>query len=355
VQGLELSRRFYAEAVRPVLERHFPNIDHAAARIGWGSEVLGFDDDTSQDHQWGPRLELFLRDLEPAQVLADRLARELPTEFAGFPTHFGPTDEPGTVRMTAIESGPIDHRVEIWNLRERLHERLGVDPLTEFAAADWLVTPTQRLLEWTAGAVFHDAIGELTRLRQLLSWYPHDVWLLAMAGHWQRIGQFEHLHGRTGLRDDELGSRVLGAAIVRDLMRLALLQERRYAPYPKWLGTAYAQLGRPEAEPLEAALRAADFRARESALVEACEAAARAHNELGVTERLDPAARRFWGRPIRIIGGERFSDALHRAIGDPELRAIEHHAGAVDAVSDNTDVLTSPLVWRQLVGLYDRR
>ena len=30
-------------------------------------------------------------------------------------------------------------------------------------------------------------------------------------------------------------------------MRLSLLQERRYPPYAKWLGSAYADLGRPEA------------------------------------------------------------------------------------------------------------
>jgi len=39
VRGLELSRRFYFEAVRPILERHFPDFEHAAAFIGYGSDV----------------------------------------------------------------------------------------------------------------------------------------------------------------------------------------------------------------------------------------------------------------------------------------------------------------------------
>ena len=66
MQGLELSRRFYFEAVRPILERHFPNVEHAAALIGYGSEVLGHDDERSQDHEWGPRVQVFVRDFGPA-------------------------------------------------------------------------------------------------------------------------------------------------------------------------------------------------------------------------------------------------------------------------------------------------
>ena len=340
--------------MRPILDRSFPGLDHAAARIHSGSEVLGFDDEMSQDHHWGARVQLFLRDLDLAADIRERLSAELPTEFAGFPTHFGQTEEAGMVKMTPIAEGPVDHRVETLVLRDFLRAWLRADPLECFEAADWLVTPAQRLLEWTAGDVFYDSIGELTRLRELLAWYPHDVWLFVMAGHWERIGQLEHLHGRTGLRGDELGSRLLAAELVRDIMRLGFLQERRYPPYPKWLGTAYAELGRPETSALTAVVRESEWRAREAALVEAYELLARQHNELGVTEHIDPTSRPFWGRPIRVIGGERFHEALRAAIADPELKVISHPAGAIDAVSDSTVVLTYPSVWRRLRGLYDR-
>jgi hypothetical protein len=36
------------------------------------------------------------------------------------------------------------------------------------------------------------------------------------------------------------------------------------------------------------------------------------------------------------------------------MSEIDHEAGAIDAVSDSTDVLTRPHVWRRLAGLYDR-
>jgi Domain of unknown function (DUF4037) len=354
LNGLELSRRFYLEAVRPILERHFPHVEHAAALIGTGSEVLGYDDVTSQDHQWGPRVQLFMQADAPRAEIERMLAGELPIEFGGYPTNFGPPEESGSRLLVAVRAGPVAHLVEALVLRGYLRELLGIDPLDGFEVRDWLVTPTQRLLEVTAGEVFADPIGELTRARQQLAWYPDDVWLLVMAGHWRRIAQFEHLHGRAGLRGDELGAQLLAGGLVRDLIRLAFLQRRRYPPYAKWLGTAYARLERPERPWLATALAAPDWRTREEALVAASSATVRCHNELGVTREVDPTPRRFHDRPIRVIAADRVVDALRDAIEDPEVRAIAHEAGSIDAVSDNTDVLTRPLLWRRVAPLYDR-
>jgi len=339
--------------VRPILERRFPDLEHAAALIGHGSELLGYDDERSRDHEWGPRLQLFVRE-RPLNGVREALAEELPREFAGFPTHFGPTTEEGTVAITRIDNGPVDHRVEALVLRDYLLHALGVDPLQRFEAVDWLVTPSQRLLELTAGEVFSDPIGELTHVREVLAFYPHDVWLAVMAGHWRRIAQLEHFLGRTGSRGDELGSRLIAASLVNDLMRLSLLQECRYPPYWKWLGTAYSDLGRPETAALTAALGAADWQAREDALVAAYEGVARRHNELGVTDTVDPTVRPFFGRPFRVLFADRFVEALHSSIEDPFLRAIEHRAGAVDTVSDNVDVRCGSNLFRQLSGLYHR-
>jgi hypothetical protein len=354
LKGLELSRRFFFEAVQPILERRFPDLHYAAALIGYGSEVLGFDDDMSQDHEWGPRVQLFTDQLDRAPEIERTLAEDLPKTFARFPTNFGPfPGEVGIARMAATDSGAVAHRVQTLELADYLRVRIGKDPRDGFTAADWLVTPSQQLLEVIAGDVFADPIGELTRVRELLAWYPHDVWLLAMAGHWKRIGEFEHLHGRTLIRRDELGSRLLTAALVRDLMFLGFLQHRRYAPYPKWFGVAYAELDLPEHEALEAALSARSD-TREDALVTAYEIVAARHNELAVTDEVEATVRQFWGRPIRVLSADRFVEALRKAISDPELQAVDHEAGGVDALSDNTQLVSNPVLWRQLVGLYDR-
>jgi hypothetical protein len=354
LKGLELSRRFYFEAVRPILERQFPDFDHAAALIGYGSDVLGFDDEMSQDHEWGPRVLLFSHEVDSATEIYDLLARELPTSFRGFSTHFGPTDEPGTTHLTAVDVGPIAHRVQVFSLDGYLREHIGVDPREGFTIQNWLTTPSQHLLELTAGEVFVDPIGELTRVRQLLAWYPHDVWFYAMAGHWDRVGQYEHFVGRAGARGDELGSRWLAASLARDLMRLGFLQLRRYPPYAKWIGTAYVALGLPEQDALERALRADDWETREAALVEAYEAVARRHNALAITEYVDPTARGFWGRPYRVLFANRFVDALRAAITDPEMQVVSHSAGAIDAISDNTTLVERTDLLRKLTDLYHR-
>jgi hypothetical protein len=354
VRGLELSRRLWAEAVAPILARRFPELDAAAALIGYGSEVLGFDDDVSQDHHWGARLFLFVRgeDLGRAEAIGETLAAELPLEIGRVPTNFAPPTEDGSRMPQAIAQGPVAHRVEVHTVGAFMRSELGFDPLQGVAVTDWLVTPSQKLLRVTAGEVFADPIGELTDARARLAWYPHDVWLQVMAGEWRRIAQFEHLHGRAGSRGDEIGSRLIAARLIEPIMRLAFLQARRYAPYPKWFGSAYELLDRPERSALEAALAASNWREREAALVEAYELLARAHNALGVTEPVDPEPRQFFGRGFRIIGGDRFVAALREAIADPEVLRIEHEAGAIDSVSTNVDLLTRPWLWERVRSLY---
>ena len=66
IAGLDLSEALYEEAVRPLLVEHFPGLAYSAALVGPGSEVLGFDTEQSADHNWGPRLLVFLSDADLA-------------------------------------------------------------------------------------------------------------------------------------------------------------------------------------------------------------------------------------------------------------------------------------------------
>ena len=89
--GIQLSERFYWEAVRPLLDGHYPGLAHAAALLGNGSEVLGYDDATSTDHHWGPRVQLFVRPEDFDSVAAPLhalLADRLPRRFGGTPPIF---------------------------------------------------------------------------------------------------------------------------------------------------------------------------------------------------------------------------------------------------------------------------
>jgi hypothetical protein len=219
---------------------------------------------------------------------------------------------------------------------------------------DWLTTPQQRLLEVTAGAVFHDGLGELEPLRRSLAWYPEDMWLWLLACQWRRLDQEEAFVGRTAEVGDELGSRILAARLARDLTRLCFLLERRYAPYSKWLGSAFAQLeaAAEVGPPLERAVTAATFAEREEALVEAFELVAARHHALGITAAVDPTVRLFHNRPFRVLGSGRLVDACLAKLSDGWLRSLPL-VGGIDQIADSADVLSDPGVVRRLRALYD--
>ena len=118
---------------------------------------------------------------------------------------------------------------------------MGVRIEEDLEPTDWLALPHQKLRAIGAGSVFRDDLG-LDEIRARLSWYPRDVWLYVLASAWTRIGQEEHLMGRAGSVGDEIGSALIGARLVREVMRLVFLMEREYPPYAKWFGTAFSQL-----------------------------------------------------------------------------------------------------------------
>src|SRR4029079_7149185 len=119
-----------------------------------------------------------------------------------------------------------------------------------------------------AGRVFHDGLGELEPLRASLRYYPEDVWLALLAAEWRRRDQEEAFMARCGDVGDELGSRVIAARQVRELMRLCFLMEKTSGPYTKWFGTAFTRLecAARVGPHLSAALTAGDWREREQAL-----------------------------------------------------------------------------------------
>jgi hypothetical protein len=322
VPGRELSRRLYTDAVRPLLDDRFGKLPHAAAHVGPGSDVLGRDTPVSRDHDWGPAVTVFLGADAGGQVAAVRalLLDRLPATFGGSPL--------GAQRVTTV--------------RAYARERLGIDPAEPLTADRWLSFPSQTLLELTGGLVHHDGPGEVTALRERLRWYPDDVWRYLLAAGWTRLGQEEHLMGRAGYVGDELGSALIAGRLARDLMHLGFLMERRYAPYPKWFGTAFARLAcAPALTPLLCELVAAqEWPQRQDTYAAAASLLLRRHNELGLAGPADPRPRPFHSRPFWVIDGDRVAAALVDAVTDPAVRRLTTRRviGGVDQWSDSTDL-----------------
>ncbi len=186
IPGIELNRRFYNDAVRPILAKYFPNLAHAAATIGSGSEVLGFDTPMSTDHDWGPRFVLFLNEqnLNLTEQIREVMSHNLPYTFYGYSVNFEQTQgEPYIGWMKPISEGLVNHRVFVTSVRDFFQQQLAYDIDQPLEVTDWLTIPSQKLREITAGVVYYDGLGQLTEVRQRLAYYPHEVWLYLLAAH----------------------------------------------------------------------------------------------------------------------------------------------------------------------------
>ncbi len=333
IPGLELCGLFHTEIIKPLLDLNFPNLRYSAALIGAGSEVLGFDTEMSSDHGWGPRIDLFLTENDHSdhtKAIDELLRRNLPDQFRGYP-----------VRWT-LAGSTGDPCVQLLTVRSFFLRYINFDIRNEIEPADWLTFPEQKLRTVTSGMIYCDSIG-LQTSRERFRYYPHEIWLYLLAAGWQRIGQEEHLMGRAGIVGDEIGSALIGARLVRDLMRVCFLMERQYAPYAKWFGTAFAQLASAvELAPLlRQVLVAPTWSERQKHLSPAYEIVAAKHNALRITESLDTKVSRFHERPFLVIDGGRFANAIRARITDPVVKqlACRWLIGSVDQFSDSTDLL----------------
>jgi len=172
IPGLKLCEQFYQEAVRPILINRFPQLKHAAALIGNGSEVLGFDDELSTDHDWGPRVLLFVEeeDQQLSEQIIKALAQDLPYGFHGYPTNWTmpDTNDNGTQALESITDRPINHRVTVQTVRGFVQAHLGFDIEQDLEPADWLTFSEQRLLTLTSGAIYQDDIDLQKQRSRLL-------------------------------------------------------------------------------------------------------------------------------------------------------------------------------------------
>jgi hypothetical protein len=337
VPGLELCRSFYEEVVAPVV-----GAKHGAALLGPGSDVLGYDTVRSTDHDWGPRCQVFVQasDLDGVR---SRVLTSLPEAHRGKFLAMGRDGE-------RLEPHVVITTLPTW-LQGELGWALDQRKLT---AVDWLLIPQTRLLGITQGAVFADPDGDLAHLRRRLAWYPDALWWWLLACQWQRLSQEEPFVQRTAEVGDQLGSAVLAGRLVRDCMRLALLIGRRYTPYSKWLGTAFAGLPDPDGlgSTLAEAMAADTLTAREEALGRAYQLLGHRFNALSPDTGLDTSLRPFHDRPAQVLGAGRFAAAALKLVEDPLLTRLPL-VGSVDQLLDCTDALAHPALTSHMRCYYD--
>lgn len=358
VKGLDLSEAFFLEVAQPILTTHFPLLSYSAGLFGYGSDVLGFDDVVSTDHNWGPRFTLFLPgesfDGWKTQIVA-AFAAEFPYEYEGFSVHFSAPDEhdKGVRWQEFLHQGSVNPLIEYHTVLSYFESYLGYTPHTDVTVAQWLTFTEHRLLGVTSGKVFHDDLGVRT-VRNRLAYFPRDIWLWLMAAQWTMIAEEEAFVGRCGSVADDMGSRLIAARQTQRLMRLGFLLEQRYAPYSKWFGTAFKtlEIASMLLPVLEQVLSASVWHEREQYLGRAYQIVAEKHNTLGLTEELSTEMSTYFERPFQVLGAHRFAAALRSMIHCTELQQLVPEIGSVSQFTDSVTVCDDVKLYGKLQRLY---
>jgi hypothetical protein len=356
IPGLKLSEYFYHEAVRPILDQDFPQVAHSAGRLDFGSDVLGFDTPQSRDHGWGPKAMIFVSEAdhsEHRQAILDAMSRKLPYEIRGYPTNYRDLDVDGG-HLQPIDQGPVNHCVEVTTSERFFNAYLGLNPAQPIEEIGWFIVPQQRLRSVISGKILYDGLNCLESARQRLKWYPWDVWIYLLANQWRRIDQEEPFMARCGDVGDALGSRLVAARQVNEIMKLCFLMERQYAPYYKWFGTAFSRLDCAESliPIFHQVFDSQDWKEREAQLSEAYLILAEMHNRLEITPHVEPEVSPFYGRPYQVPHSGRFVEALRDAIQSDTIRALPPYAGAVGQFVDSTDISDNLELFRRVGGVY---
>lgn len=321
IKGLELCEGFFNEYAKPIIDKCFPNLQYSAGLIGYGSDVLGLDDEVSRDHMWGPRFYMFLNDndIDKKDEIFNKFAENLPYEYMGYSVNFSEPDQNdcGVQHPQLINSGKVNPLIFIKTFDKFLIEEIGTADLDNIQPLDWLAFSEHRLLSLVSGKLFVDKLN-IRKLTDKIKFYPNDVKMYLIASQWNIIASEQAFVKRCGEVGDEIGSQIICARIAERLIRLCFLYKDTYAPYSKWFGTAFNKLDIDEniKTKINAALKVNDLTERENSLVEAQALVADLHNTSGLTDKVDYSVESYFGRDIKVIFADKFADvAVERLKG----------------------------------------
>ena len=339
IKGLDLCETFFHDCGCPIIRRNYPDVKFTAGILGYGSDVLRYDDMVSTDHMWGPRFYLFLedKDISIKEELMRLFGKELPYTYRGYSVNFtasNPHDN-GVRQGKFIDSGLVSPLIWIDTIQGFVDGYLGKMPTDDI---DWLTLSEHRLLGFTSGKLFVDSLG-LQEIRNALSFYPHQVKLYLIASQWALIAQEQAFVKRTSDCGDELGSRIICSRIAERLMRLCFLYKDKYAPYSKWLGTGFEKLLDVHEidHEINAAISADTIKEREKHLVKAQVLVAELHNKSNLTELLEISVQKYFDREIDVIYADRIAQKLRDTISHPVLRKSPL-IGSVSQVGNFTEL-----------------
>ncbi|MBR6694128.1 MAG: DUF4037 domain-containing protein [Clostridia bacterium] len=232
MKGLELSRKFYSEVGEGMLKEQFPEMMPllAVGLVGSGSECYGFDDEVSLDHDFEPAFCIFVpSSLDRKTIFSlERAYDKLPETFMGFS------------RQRVSPVGGRRHGVII---TEEFFADKVIKGDGRLSLYDWLSVPEYSLYEAVNGEIFLDNLGEVSAIRERLSYYPEDIRLKKLAGRILLAAQAgQYNYGRSISRGDTGAAQLAAIEFAKNIMAAIFLINKTYMPYYKWSFRALREL-----------------------------------------------------------------------------------------------------------------
>ncbi len=232
---IDVSRAFFEEVVKDILEANFPEetAQMACGVFGYGSEVLRLDDDYSADHHWGLRINALLPDdlfANKGEEILQAVDTQAPDNFRGY----------------SLREGLITGKgLSLTSLDAYLNQTIGINHPPE-SYADWLGVPEEDILHIVNGELWHDPSGRFSAIRTTFNdYYPEPVRLRRIA-HWCRYssGMGTYALKRAILRDNDYFATVAFGKSLRWLVQIAFMLDKQYYPYDKWIMAFFEKLPR---------------------------------------------------------------------------------------------------------------
>lgn len=225
MKGLELSRAYYEEYGKPMIDTQLAQYKPylAAGLVGEGSECLGFDDELSTDHDFGPAFCLWV----PEELYA-KAGTEMQRAYDSLPASYK-----GYTRITSAQGGG---RIGVLPLERFYRKFTGLSHAPQ-DNMEWFRIPERFLATVTSGEVFDDHQGTFSQIRSTLKgFYPEDVLkkkLAARCAVMAQAGQYNY--GRCMKRGDSQAAYLACAEFVKTAMSAVYLLNEAYMPYYKWI------------------------------------------------------------------------------------------------------------------------
>jgi hypothetical protein len=159
-----------------------------------------------------------------------------------------------------------------------------------------------------------------------------------MQSQWAKIIDEFQMQARTGEEGDILGSRVIAARQIYNIIFMCFLLERKYVPYAKWRTKTWRERlesGRNMHDKLMRILDEPSWKRRQRMLAQAYQVLAKMHNGLHIMEPMPTDIIDYYERGYPVIDAWKIFFGFEKVIRNPKLRNMKYPIGSVDQFIDH--------------------